>query len=54
MDFPEMKYHAGGIVPSEYAWRTISDDEDTSDNPTVIMPLPEPPPSIEERWFLPF
>jgi len=57
MDFPESKYHAGNIIPSEY-WACVQDaqwEEDTSDNPTVVIPRPkvEPPP-IEDRWFYPF
>ena len=63
MDFPEMKYHESGEVPCEY-WASVRpkfkvkpkvEDEDTSDNPTVIIPRPkvEPPP-IEDRWFFPF
>jgi hypothetical protein len=52
MDFPEMKYHAGGIVPSD-AW--IVGDEDTGDNPTVVIPRPKvEAPTPEEGWFLPF
>ena len=64
MDFPEMKYHDSGEVPCEY-WASVRpkfpkfkpkvEDEDTSDNPTVIIPRPlSPPPPIEDRWFYPF
>lgn len=55
MDFPESKYHVSGVVPSEF-YATIGDDEDTSDNPTVVIPRParEEPTVDEWWWFLPF
>lgn len=54
MDFPEMKFHQSDI-PSEYWARVQSEEEDTSDNPTVVIPRPKfEVPTIEEWWFLPF